>query len=87
MDARELGRALAGLRDDAEVEVRVSVALPGGRTVEAGGRVVGMEVAENPALAMQWVTLRSSSDLSGDPCAMLALGTISQEELEGAMPG
>ena len=87
MDAGTLRRALAGLRDDAGVEVRVTVALPGGRTVAAAGEVSGVEVAENPALAMQWATLRSSSDLSGDPCAMLALGTISEDEWEEAMSG
>lgn len=87
MDARELRRALAGLRDDAEVEVRVSVTLPGGREVVAGGGVTGVEVAENPALAMQWVALRSSSDLSADACAMLALGMISEDEWEEGMPG
>lgn len=87
MDARTLRRALGGLRDDAEVGVRVSVALPGGRTVTAGGAVTGIEVTENPALAMQWVTLRSSSDLSGDACAMLDLGMVSEEEWEEAAPG
>ena len=84
MDAGTLRRALAALRDDAGVSVRVTVALPGGRTVTADGDVSGVEVTENPALAMQWVTLRSSSDLSGDACAMLDLGMISEDEWEGA---
>lgn len=87
MDVRTLRRALAGIGDDAEVEVRVSVALPGGRTVTARGCIAGVEVVENPALAARWVTLLSSSDLSGDACAMLDLGMISEEEWEEAMPG
>ena len=87
MDARELTRALAGLMGDAEVSVRMSVRLPDGRAVTAEGPVSGLEVAENPALAMQWATLRSSSDLTGDVCAMLDLGMISEDEWEEAMPG
>ena len=87
MDARTLGRALEGLRDDAEVGVRVSVALPGGRRVTADGTVTGLELAENPALAMQFLTLLSSADLTCDACAMLGLGLISEDEWEEAMPG
>ena len=87
MDAGTLGRALEGLRGDAVLSVRMSVRLPDGRAVTAEGPVAGLEVAENPALAMQWVTLRSSSDLAGDACALLALGMISEGEWEEGMPG
>ena len=87
MDARTLRRALEGLRDDAEVGVSVTVALPGGRRVTADGAVTGLELTENPALAMQFVTLRASADLERDPCAMLALGMISEDEWGEGMPG
>ena len=87
MGARTVGRALEGRRDGAEVGVRVSVALPGGRRVTADGAVTGLEREENPALAMQFLTLLSSADLTCDACAMLGLGLISEDEWEEAMPG
>lgn len=87
MDAGTLRRALGGLRDDAEVSVRMSVALPGGRAVTAEGPVADLYVSENPALAAQWVTLGSSSDLAGDACAMLEMGMITEREWEGDMMG
>lgn len=87
MDAGALRRALEGLRDDAELTVRMSVRLPGGRTVAAEGPVAGLEVAENPALAMQWATLRASSDLAGNAGALLDLGMISEDEWEEDMMG
>ncbi len=87
MDAGALRRSLEGLRGDAVLSVRMSVRLPDGRTVAAEGPVAGLEVTENPALAMQWVTLRSSSDLAGDACALLDLGMISEDEWEVDMMG
>ena len=82
MDAGTLRRALAGLRDDAVVSVSASVRLPGGHEVVAGGGVDAIEVTENPALAMQWVTLGASCDLSADGWAHVALGLVTEAEWE-----